>query len=451
MIPFLRISKSQALRGLAFFVLFLAASCQDSRVEPPVVPAQEVARVLERDEVLVRQLRKQNLQLRHDILEFKSSGQWQKTGYFSAEESDRVEGLLFEYHAIHGQLLRVAERYAKAKKGTRARDVRAFAQHQLIAQAEFAVKTFEGDEVAIKKLNQRFPRSEIPARTYDHLVDILKPQIERRAKSLGRQIEDEFSQSMYAAQAELFFRVSRFKNPSAHLIRFSEEQKREVVGMLEPGDLVLSYTSGYVSSFFIPGEFKHAMIFVGTVEDRKRIGLVGSRVKLPGGRTKERQRWKDFKQSKTLEGRSANMIEAVAEGVKFSNLEHVMDTHINRLVVIRPVLSDRDRVLYLSRVFSYLGQEYDFEFDFEDASRQVCTELVYRSLNGISGIDYELEERSGRLALTADDTLNYWLDKNPERFKFVLFAEEEPMKLGHRAHILTGQKGEGRLRRLMRQ
>jgi len=441
--------KSQVFRCLALFAFLLILSCQSSRVEHQPVSAQEQLRVMQRDEVLVRQLLQQNLQLRRDFLALKASGKWQQTGYFSAQESDRLEGLLFRYHAIHGGLLQIADRYKNFETGSRGAKLRASAQKQLIAQAEFAVKTFAGDEVAIKKLNQRFPRSEIPARTYDHLVDLLKPEVGRVAENVGRSIEEEFSKSAYAVQAELFYRVSRFKNPRAHLIQFSEAQKREVVSMLQPGDIILSYTSGYVSSFFIPGKFKHAMIFVGTVEDRKKIGLVGSRVHLPGGKAKERQRLKNFTQGKTLSGRPANMIEAVAEGVKFSQLEHVMDTHINRLAVIRPVLSDRERVVYLSRVFSYLGQEYDFEFDFADASRQVCTELLYRSLNGIGGIEYQLEMRSGRLAMTADDVLNYWLDKNPESFQFVLFAEEEPMNLGHRARVLIGKKGESRLRHLM--
>jgi len=443
------IFKSRSLAGLAVLMVFSLVSCQSSRVKTPVVSIHEWERGLRRDGDLLKQLREQNLGLRRDFVALKSDGKWQGVGYFTAQESDRLESLLFQYHATHGQLLEIANRYAQSKKDSDGGKLRVFAHRQLIAQAEFAVETFAGDKVAIKKLNQRFPRSEIPARTYDHLVDLLKPGVGRRAEELGRKIEDEFSRSAYAVQAEVFFRVSRFKNPRAYLINFSEEQKREVISMLEPGDIILSYTAGYASSFFIPGEFKHAMVYVGAVEDRKRIGLVGSRVHLPGGMVKERKRLKDFQQSETLAGRPANMIEAVAEGVKFSHLEHVMDTHINRLAVIRPVLTDRERVLYLSRVFSYLGQEYDFEFDFSDASRQLCTEVVYRSLNGVGGVEYELAWHSGRLAMTADDVINYWLNKNSKGFQFVFFAEEVPMNPGHHARILKGSKGEARLRKVM--
>ena len=143
------------------------------------------------------------------------------------------------------------------------------------------------------------------------------------------------------------------------------------------------------------------------------------------------------------------MIESVAEGVKFSDLRNIMDTHINRLAVIRPQLTHRQRIEYLSGVFSYLGQEYDFEFDFADASRQVCTELVYRALNGLGGIDFKLSKHAGRLTMTADDLLNYWINENPQAFEFVLYAGESKLTPGHTARVRTGASGKRQLIKLM--
>jgi len=455
--------KRLLLRGIVFAMLCLAVSCQSRAPEAPVLTARQWQDRLQEDRDALEQLRVHNLHLRSDFLSLQSEGGWRDRGYFTAQESDRLEGLLFRYHVIHGRLLQIAERYAHTvktpKAGTGAdgggmsdaERVHSMAHRQLLAQAQFAVETFSGDSLAIDRLNQRYPRSEIPARTYDHLVDLLKTTVDRKVESLGRQMEDDFSKSSYTVRAKLFYRVSRFKNPRAYLIHFSDEKKEEVIQQLEPGDLVMSYTSGYVSSFFIPGQFKHAMIYVGTVEDRRKIGLVGSRVSVPGVASNEKKVRADFIQGKTLEGREADMIEAVAEGVKFSDLRHVMDTHINRLLVIRPKLSRQERVEYLTRVFSYLGQEYDFEFDFADAGRQVCTEVVYRSLNGFGGIDYQLSKHAGRLVMTADDMVNYWLNDRPEAFEFVLYADESKLVPGHAARIWTGASGRHRLEKLMDQ
>ena len=40
-----------------------------------------------------------------------------------------------------------------------------------------------------------------------------------------------------------------------------------------------------------------------------------------------------FTQATLQDGQEVDVIEAVAEGVIFNNLAHIMDTHVNRLVV----------------------------------------------------------------------------------------------------------------------
>ena len=132
-----------------------------------------------------------------------------------------------------------------------------------------------------------------------------------------------------------------------------------------------------------------------------------------------------------------------------SNLEHILDTHINRLLVLRPQLTFRERTIYLARVFSYLGQEYDFRFDFADASRQVCTEIVYRALNGIDGIDLPLTHHAGHLTLSADDLVHYWLNDNPDGFELILYADESALGSNHVARIRTGEKGMRRVKLMM--
>jgi hypothetical protein len=57
--------------------------------------------------------------------------------------------------------------------------------------------------------------------------------------------------------------------------------------------------------------------------------------------------------------------------------------------------------------------------------------------------------RAGHETLSADDIALYYLNKHPEAFQFVLYAEEDPNGKDHAALILTGTDGVERLKELM--
>jgi hypothetical protein len=269
-----------------------------------------------------------------------------------------------------------------------------------------------------------------------------------RSAELARDASRAFDNLRFAARSLLFKDISRLKSPNAHLIRFSESQKRQVYDLLQPGDLILTYTAGYISDVFIPGMFKHGITYVGSPAQRAGAGLkTGS---LPIEAEPERKRFdRHLAQEFLPDGENADIIEAVAEGVIFNNLARIMDTHINRLLVLRPNLNDAERAAFLAGVFSYLGDEYDFYFDFADASRQVCTEVHYRTLNGKGGIYFTLTERAGHETLSADDIVRYYTETRPRQFELVLLADEDPLAQHHQARVLTGAEAEHRLEELM--
>jgi hypothetical protein len=139
----------------------------------------------------------------------------------------------------------------------------------------------------------------------------------------------------------------------------------------------------------------------------------------------------------------------VAEGVIFNNLAKIMDTHINRLLVLRPLISDKERTEFIAGVFSYLGDPYDFYFDFADASRQVCAEVHYRTLPGKGGVAFALTRGGGHETLSADDIVHYYLETQPPKFKLVLFADEDTGSQHHQARVLTGKEAEQHLKALV--
>jgi hypothetical protein len=377
----------------------------------------------------------------------------------------------------------------------------------LVNHTAHLVTAFASDEIAIEKLNEAYYRSEIPFGTYDsarddvtnpdyleavrrdralyeaaiadeasslsqlvrsggefsHSVSALPQLLEEAERRLERVHElypshavsvlefsgDEFGrhQGLYFIRAVVFKDVSRLKSPTAHLIRFSDEQKAKVYELLEPGDLVLTYTAGYMSSLFIPGVFKHGITYIGTPAQREALALTPADA---DEAVYQREVLEEDLGTLTLEnGQQADMIEAVAEGVIFNNLGHIMDTHVNRLLVLRPRLSESERRAFLVSVYSYLGDGYDFRFDFADSTQQVCTEVIYRAINGRGGIAFELIERAGHPTLSADDVVNYHLASEPQVFDVVLYAEKDPSLDDYQARLWPGREGEARLVELM--
>jgi hypothetical protein len=439
-----------AIHMTCVVLALVQVGCQTAATSrQPAMTAAEVGRALPRDARALKRIEKDNALLQQGFLALQEADEWKVRGCFSAEESDRVELLLFRFHTAHQQLSDIRDRYA-GMESQQAQELRSQAGSLAKKQAGFLVRTFAGDRVAMKKLNQPYPRSEIPRNTYDRMAGNLRTKVEREMKALGREIGDGLDKSSYELRAETFLRVSRLKKPSAYVVRFNEAQKEEVQAQLQPGDLVLTYTGGYASNIFVPGSFKHVMTYIGTPEKRRAAGFSPERLVAASGVPRERGLAVDLRRKTTSAGLPANVIEAVGEGVKFSNLEHIMETHIWTMLVIRPQLDSRDRARQLGRTFSYLGQEYDFRFDFSDSSRQVCTEVVYRSLNGIRGIDFPLTRRGGHVTLSADDLVGYWLEERPEAFELVLYAEEAPRSAGHAAQVLYGEAGKKRLAEVMR-
>lgn len=447
-----------------------------------------------------------------DFVALRKQGDWVKRGYFSVAENDRMEHLLFRFVASHTALWDISAAYQNMQTSfddpaldTKAHVISRQASLLLANHSAFLVAEFADDPVAIAEMNEAFYRSEIPRDSYYELArGITAKRLSRlkragalAAKELGnpdsklarlaayntsyrelielnktlqiaaetrmhaaletkgssdpeaiRNTDEFFGNDLYATRSMLFKDVSRLKNPTARLIRFSDEQKAQVYEQLRPGDLILTYTAGYMSDVFIPGAFKHGITYVGTPEQREQAGL--NPEVLPAVAPDARDQLAAHVVQASLDnGKQADMIEAVAEGVIFNNLAHIMDTHVNRMLVLRPQLTATERTDFLIEVFSYLGEEYDFRFDFADSTRQVCTEVIYRGIQGKGGIAFDLTVRAGHETVSADDIVLYYLNKHPGAFQFVLYAEEDPNGKDHEALILTGTDGAQRLKELM--
>jgi hypothetical protein len=205
-------------------------------------------------------------------------------------------------------------------------------------------------------------------------------------------------------------------------VPLSKRQIHQVRKALQPGDILLTYSSGYMSNIFLPGQFKHGIVYVGTPEQRRAMGLDTAAF---AGLPKEKQDYvaKEMARTKLGTGEPAELIESIAEGVIYNSLDRILNGFVHRMVVLRPNVTDQERIQALAKVYCLLGGDYDFGFDFDDASYICCTELVYRSFHGKSGIRFPLTKRMGIPTLSADDIIHYARGAGAPCFEPVLFVD----------------------------
>jgi len=166
--------------------------------------------------------------------------------------------------------------------------------------------------------------------------------------------------------------------------------------VLQPGDILIERRNWYLSNAFLPGYWPHSALYVGTAEQLKAEGLDKD--------LRIQRHIEEFSQ-RDASGHEPAIIEAVSEGVVFSTVEHSIGG-ADSLAVLRPKLTPSQKREVIARAFDHSGKPYDFDFDFFSADKLVCTELVYRSFNGM--IDFPLVEILGRKTLPAVEIVKFW-------------------------------------------
>ena len=92
---------------------------------------------------------------------------------------------------------------------------------------------------------------------------------------------DEAGGQLKAIQEFLFTIMADVRMPLIDGIKFSRRTKKQLLKILEPGDIILTFSSGYLSNIFLPGYFKHALAFTGPQNKEKNEFLTRSNLKKP--------------------------------------------------------------------------------------------------------------------------------------------------------------------------
>jgi hypothetical protein len=171
--------------------------------------------------------------------------------------------------------------------------------------------------------------------------------------------------------------------------RVTDDVRNAIGKLLEPGDVLVTRHAIALTNLFMPGFWPHAALYVGTPAERDALGVDVDADKL--------ELWTG----------DISTLEALKDGVRLRPLADTLS--VDSFVVLRPRLPEISIRHAIERGVVHEGKPYNFDFDFFSSDRLVCTEVVYRSYDGLDGVHFPLTERAGRETLSAEDLLNFSL------------------------------------------
>jgi hypothetical protein len=194
----------------------------------------------------------------------------------------------------------------------------------------------------------------------------------------------------------------------------SMKQASALVDKLQPGDILLERREWYLSNLGLPGFWTHVALYVGTAEERTALFKGAALKEWLAGMTPAADSLESLLASRYPEayresrgfadGHPFRIIEAIAEGVCFTTLEH--SAAADSLAVLRPRLSLLEKARAVLRAFHYSGRPYDYNFDFQTDAALVCSELVYKVYEPsrhTKGLRFDLTQLMGRWLLPPNE------------------------------------------------
>jgi hypothetical protein len=268
----------------------------------------------------------------------------------------------------------------------------------------------------------------IDARINASLQQIRQTRVDGTAATIDqfiRRVKADGYSPIYAAQSVISTLIGDTRMVSRPpFIRL--DQIRSMQAQLRPGDIFLERRNWFMSNAFLPGFWPHAALYIGTTADMEKMGLIR---KTGSGWTSDHPAIREHLTellAPAEDGEAHTVIESVSEGVILNSLTESM--HADYVAVLRPHrLSEAERAQAIVRAFGHVGKPYDFEFDFFSADKLVCTELVYRSYDGL--IRFDLVPVMGRNTLPALEIAKKFAaerQRDDRDLDFVMFLDAVP-------------------------
>ncbi len=163
-----------------------------------------------------------------------------------------------------------------------------------------------------------------------------------------------------------------------------------IAEFLQSGDVIVTRHAKALTNLFFPGFWPHAALYVGTPEQRQAANI------------------KIGPEKEHLWVNNICVLEAKKDGVLLRPLRDTLT--VDTFVILRPKLTPQSISNAIERALLHEGKQYNFDFNFFNSDRIVCTELIYRAYDGLEGLEFPLRERAGRKTMSAEDLLDFALD-----------------------------------------
>lgn len=226
------------------------------------------------------------------------------------------------------------------------------------------------------------------------LDEIGMRNLRRTFRQMARQIRDPVDE--LTPVISLTVSRFRFRERPPHQGLISSAQVDDLRAVLRPGDILIERRNWFISNTLLPGFWPHAALYLGSYEELLELGVTAD----PGTISAF--------QGQNERGHQFAVVEAIGEGVIYTSLEQSVG-EADAVAVLRPLLSDEELRDALSRALSHWGKEYDFDFDFTTTDRLVCTELIFRTYDGILEIP-PMDTIMGKPRIAAGDFVRMWAD-----------------------------------------
>ena len=227
------------------------------------------------------------------------------------------------------------------------------------------------------------------------IAQLAKDRIRERTRQIGESVHrDLFQRSLYGLQKAVSRLISGVYVSSGHVPELPATVRQSVLELLQPGDVLITRKEHALTNYFLPGFWPHAAFYIGNPEQLSAMHV--------DELEHVRPRWQRLLECDAPH--IGRVVEAMKDGVWIRSVMTPLAS--DAIAVLRPRIDPGDVGKAIGRSLLHDGKPYDFDFDFTRSDRLVCTEVVYRALDGIEGIDFQLKQRAGRLTLAAIDLVD---------------------------------------------
>ena len=230
------------------------------------------------------------------------------------------------------------------------------------------------------------PRAEVSASGY------LKARVRVRAsRTFSRLRHGLYGRPLYGIQKLVALMAAEISTRPGHRPALPPTVMEQFRDLLEPGDVLVVRKEHAITNYFLPGYWKHVALCLGRPAELAALGIEDH----------ENVRSRRSRLSWGEDDRCVRVLEALKDGVRIRSLDSPFAS--DALAVLRPTIPRAALGEALARGLFHEGKPYDFDFDLTRSDRLVCTEVIYRSFEGLGDMRFALTRRAGRLTLSAKD------------------------------------------------